>query len=397
MLHNEGAVAMLYSTIDLINEIYDSPTIYLLVAKNDLSETKELLSKKRINILTFSVPSYGYKRYIIAICVKNISKYVLKKIIDESEFEIYRIADLVIDISGDTLSDHYGKRNSFEELCNFFPALCFSPKLIIFPQSIGPYVHLINKFFAKYVFNKSHLVIPREEITNTILSKLKIKTNLPFVINDVAFWLKPTDKVMLNRIINEEKIDIRMPLVGISVSQSFIHFRADKSLNLDDLYFNRMLEVIEFAVGHLHANVVLIPHVTGPTKERHDDRIACQKLYAMSKHKNRLIMLRDKYKADELKAVISLCVLFVGARMHANIAALSSGVPTLAISYSHKTEGILSLLNMVKWVYKDFSVSIESVLQEIIDQKDEIKKTLRNKMMEFEDNREKLKKILLNI
>jgi colanic acid/amylovoran biosynthesis protein len=35
----------------------------------------------------------------------------------------------------------------------------------------------------------------------------------------------------------------------------------------------------------------------------------------------------------------------MGARMHANIGALSSGIPTIAIAYSHKTPGIMGALS----------------------------------------------------
>jgi colanic acid/amylovoran biosynthesis protein len=36
--------------------------------------------------------------------------------------------------------------------------------------------------------------------------------------------------------------------------------------------------------------------------------------------------------------------------MHANIAALDSGVPVLAVGYSHKTRGIMADLGLEEWV-----------------------------------------------
>ena len=41
--------------------------------------------------------------------------------------------------------------------------------------------------------------------------------------------------------------------------------------------------------------------------------------------------------------MIARCYVFMGARMHANIAALSTAVPVVALEYSHKTPGILRL------------------------------------------------------
>jgi polysaccharide pyruvyl transferase WcaK-like protein len=46
----------------------------------------------------------------------------------------------------------------------------------------------------------------------------------------------------------------------------------------------------------------------------------------------------------EAKSYISGMDLFIGARMHATIAAISSGVPVIPFSYSRKFEGLFSSL-----------------------------------------------------
>lgn len=48
------------------------------------------------------------------------------------------------------------------------------------------------------------------------------------------------------------------------------------------------------------------------------------------------------FSAGDYKAIISRCDLVVAERMHAAIAGLSTGVPTLLIGYSIKAEGILT-------------------------------------------------------
>jgi colanic acid/amylovoran biosynthesis protein len=91
----------------------------------------------------------------------------------------------------------------------------------------------------------------------------------------------------------------------------------------------------------LDVDVVFIPHVTGPARSK-DDRVTA---LAVGRHmKQRWRSIGGDYGPDELKGLISRFSLFLGARMHANIAALSSGVPTVALSYSHKTEGIMQSL-----------------------------------------------------
>ena len=390
-LHNEGAVAMLLSTIKVLDQAFDSPHICVPVSENDLQPAKTVIQKYRLNnICPFVDYGYGYKRLLLCLALSKISTGFVKTLLYHRGARIYRSADLVIDISGDTLSDHYGKSSSFEQIMTLLPAICLKRKMVIFPQSIGPYVYQRNRLFAKYVFNQCKWVIPREEITKSLLSDLGVKTVSNIIINDVAFWLQQASEERMIAIFRSENIDTHLPIVGISVSQSFVRFRADESLNLKEEYFKAMLDVVEFCVKKLNANVLLIPHVTGPSKDKHDDRIACENLYKLSKHKRNIYQLVGQYKADELKGLISQCQIFIGARMHANIAALSSGIPTLAISYSHKTQGIMRLLGLERWVYHDFADPIANILSELIQKKEEIRSLLETKMGEFQCNRDDL-------
>ena len=56
----------------------------------------------------------------------------------------------------------------------------------------------------------------------------------------------------------------------------------------------------------------------------------------------RVTVLPQRLNATELKWLIAQLDWFAGARMHATIAGLSSGVPTLGFGYSHKAEGVFS-------------------------------------------------------
>ncbi len=393
-LHNEGAVAMLFSTINLLEQTFKSPRLYVPVSKSDLQPTQRIIKKYRLNVSPFLAYGYGYKRLLFGLFLNKLSTSLVKRLLDHRDSHVLQKADLVVDISGDTLSDHYGKKNSFEELLHFLPSICYKRKIVILPQSIGPYIYQRNRIFAKYIFNRCKLVIPREPITNIILKGLGIKTISNVIINDVGFWLKPANKDRLKEIIGSEKINTHLPIVGISVSQSFVRFRSDSNCNVEKNYFNSMLDAIDFCVNKLNANILLIPHVTGPDTERHDDRIACRNLYKLSEHKAHISLLKGHYKADELKGLISQCRIFIGARMHANIAALSSCVPTLAISYSHKTEGIMKLLGLERWVYSGFAAPIDNILSELVKRREEIQRSLEAKRTEFEHNRHELIRLL---
>jgi colanic acid/amylovoran biosynthesis protein len=75
------------------------------------------------------------------------------------------------------------------------------------------------------------------------------------------------------------------------------------------------------------------------------------------------IAISGDYTPDILKGIISRCRLYMGARMHANIAAMSSGIPTLAIAYSHKTAGIMQLLDQEEYVCDIASLNRDTLLE----------------------------------
>ena len=88
----------------------------------------------------------------------------------------------------------------------------------------------------------------------------------------------------------------------------------------------------------------------------------------------------NELNTAQLKYLISHFKIFIGARMHAAIAALSLNIPTITISYSIKSEGINEM------IYGDNNLVIKSNLLE--------KSILIQKIEEILKNKKKYNKIL---
>jgi polysaccharide pyruvyl transferase WcaK-like protein len=85
--------------------------------------------------------------------------------------------------------------------------------------------------------------------------------------------------------------------------------------------------------------VLLVPHVFEPGND--DQAFMAQLLERIGAPADRLALLNGRdLSCMQLKQVISRLHIFVGARTHATIAAMSRGVPTLSIGYSVKARGI---------------------------------------------------------
>ena len=98
------------------------------------------------------------------------------------------------------------------------------------------------------------------------------------------------------------------------------------------------------------ATVTFIAHVTGPGAGR-DDREFHRAVQTRMHNRHNAVVVAGDYRPEELKGLIGRCDAFMGLRMHANIAALATNVPTLAIAYSRKAAGIMTAAGQEHWVY----------------------------------------------
>jgi colanic acid/amylovoran biosynthesis protein len=118
-----------------------------------------------------------------------------------------------------------------------------------------------------------------------------------------------------------------------------------------------------------------VPHVNQPAKMRllgappDDDAAACRELQRGlgSWAAERVATLEGSYTASEIKWLIGRCGFFVGARMHACIAAVSQGIPTVVQAYSKKAEGVMRLAGAGETVVDLRDRSLEESLAETIE------------------------------
>jgi len=94
-------------------------------------------------------------------------------------FKVHKIKDdfnCVLDLSGDTISDDYGKLTIFGLLYDVIIYKCLLKKpYIIYAQSLAPFNSILTKIAAKLAFNLIDLIIVREKITAQYLKNLGIE------------------------------------------------------------------------------------------------------------------------------------------------------------------------------------------------------------------------------
>jgi colanic acid/amylovoran biosynthesis protein len=282
----------------------------------------------------------------------------LSFLIPETEIKTYLQSDLIVDLSGDMMTEDYGPHIAFSHFIPVLMALFLHKPFFLCAQSIGPFK--LTKFIAKHILNSANIITVRDETSLRYLHEIGVRNDALFLTADMAFLLKPASSEKINSIFNNEGFTIgRSGILGVSLSQ-LVKSRYDKfnplsrEVDIEDLF----AKVLDQIASELKLQILFIPHVTGPSKSK-DDRIIGREI--QSRMKEKAYVIENDYGPEELKGIISLCTVFIGARMHANIAALSSMVPVCAISYSHKTPGIMYTLGQ-----KEFVCSIESITHDEI-------------------------------
>ena len=234
----------------------------------------------------------------------------------------FKKCDYLIDISaGDSFSDIYGKKLFAVQMCIKLAILLSGKPFLLAPQTIGPFKNFWAKFFSNYYIFKAFSAFSRDTLSMETLSKKNY--NRVKVATDLAFLLP------YNEVPKEEKFT-----VGFNVSG--LLYNSNKTLNGKIEYNVMCNHIIETLIKN-GINVKLVPHVILEDKQVLDnDLYVCKKL----SDKYGLGAVPNFKSPVEVKSYISHFHFFIGSRMHATIAAVSSGVPTLALAYSRKFQGV---------------------------------------------------------
>ena len=164
--------------------------------------------------------------------------------------------------------------------------------------------------------------------------------------NDMAFLMEPepVEDAGFERFCSDGII------TGINIS-GFLTTEPlgrDKILGGSDNYNAITDRIISILLDINPANkIVFLSHV-----QFQDDEInkLCIEKYTKLGFGDRLFLLRDSYTAPQLKYFLSRMSFFTGARMHACIGALSTGIPTVPQAYSYKFVGITDKFGIGEYV-----------------------------------------------
>ncbi|OGM20506.1 hypothetical protein A2714_03900 [Candidatus Woesebacteria bacterium RIFCSPHIGHO2_01_FULL_38_9] len=299
-----------------------APSIYHYVALSKINLIVRTL--RMIKILMYSQ------------IVKNRSRPFISKRSDTAVkiMNDYIQADVIIFAGGGYLRSQKGMRQSLNlllQLVPFIVAKSVKRKIIVAPNSFGPFAyHWQLKLTAK-VLNDCDVVAVREEKSYTLMKSYGVK-NL-HLLNDLALLVKktkPTNK--------------KNKIIGFTI-RNWLRSRVEQ-------------DKLEFSYAHAltrlskRTGVTIQPiiQVASPDFPFEDDKEAVRRVYNRLRDGHVPVSVPIKLKSVKHAANVYGCLdLLLGMRMHSNILAATQGVPFVAVSYEHKTHGITKQIGMEKY------------------------------------------------
>ncbi|MGA8259078.1 MAG: polysaccharide pyruvyl transferase family protein [Arenicellales bacterium] len=258
-------------------------------------------------------------------------------------------SDLVLDASsGDGFTDLYGVLRFYKEVSRKWLALILGRKLVLLPQSIGPFLNPLYGAIAGYILRHSHRVFVRDAVSLARARRCagrRCDGNKIKLVPDLAFALETPDDAKPRSVLQYESDGTR--IIGINVSGLLLNEPLLHDFKLKAGYRDTVVALIDEFLSNSELRIVLVPHVLGAHPE--SDETACQTIletYGDDRRDRIRIGSDGSSTVADVKHVISQFEFFIGARMHACIAALSQGVPTLGLAYSDKFAGVFETVGL---------------------------------------------------
>ena len=370
---NLGVAALAYSSIVIFEEIAKRKNLtfdYILWGSKTQTHVIKVASRD-IYI--------NEKKYFLGGDLKRYIKNFLRRpwvYFNYRHILSLKKCDILADTGeGDSYADIYGIER-FRNF-NYIKTACLKANkpYILLPQTIGPFSSKEAQTKAKKNLHQAAAVIARDNQSYEYCRQIAPKTRLWKSI-DMAFFL-PYNDITIDKA--EDKIN-----VGINISGLLWHggYTGNNQFGLKDNYSDAILKLLDLLENYDNLQVHLVGHVISDTPSYDEDShilLELNKRYPEFK-------LAPSFKSPiEAKSYIANMDFFTGARMHACIAAISSGVPVIPMAYSRKFNGLFMDTLMYNCMIDLKTDDAEKIVDKFINAL-ENRESLKDKIKEINHN-----------
>lgn len=334
---NKGAELMLYAILERMKKEF--PNAKFCISSNLGAQRYEKLIE-----LGFYQKIHFWRQ---GLNIAYFANFIPKKFRDVYGLVIDKEIDIVLDASGFSYSDQWGKESCLELSQSAKRWKRNGTKVILLPQAMGPFKSKLNIKSIKNIVNCVDLVFARELISFDHLIKtadnienIKIAPDFTNLIDGII----PDD---FNA--NENRFCI-IP-----------NFRMiDKtSKEVSKAYLPFLIKCVKYLMNKKQKPFILVH------EGENDLRLANQISNAVD---GKLNIVKEIHPL-KIKGILGTCEGIIGSRFHGLVSGLSQGVPTLGTGWSHKYQmlftdygfdnGLLDLKSSDDEIYKKIDLIID--------------------------------------
>ncbi len=308
-------------------------------------------------------------------------------------FKLLTELDLIADVTGgDSFSDIYGLPRLAQSVAFKRVLWQFCSRFIMLPQTYGPFKAVEAQQLAAEVLSHANPIFTRDQAglttIRTILTEHIPAKHIEF-IPDVGLLLEPQKPAVaavlvqtLQQLKSQNKIIIGLNISGLLYNAEYSYegsqASAEQHFGLHSNYREMMLQVAQYFLQQPNTILVLTPHVFVEKGQRESDPEASAHFYQTlsAQYEHRVLLLDAPVNHREVKYIIGLSDFFMGARMHACVAALSQGIATVGMAYSGKFKGVFESVGMTEQV-ADLRHLSSTQLLELVEQQFQNRAALR--------------------
>ncbi|WP_082496486.1 polysaccharide pyruvyl transferase family protein [Aminobacter sp. DSM 101952] len=272
---------------------------------------------------------------------------------DRRSLDMYRKADLVVTTGGTYLVENY---NLERRLNQFRIDATFGKGPVFFTQSLGPFDKDYNRRELKPVFDRSPLMLLRDERSRGHLAGMVDDPGKCHVVADSVFALADTARIQA--LLSAGTPPRPTGRVGISVRHwNYVNDGADGMRR----YMDSIRDIATALVRDHGKQVTFVSTCQGVPEYAHDDSKTARAIVAEldADVAARVSVDAGFHTPEQLMELIKGFDFVVATRMHMMIMSLCVGTPVLPIAYEFKTRELAKRVGLA-----DLLLDIDTVTPE---------------------------------
>ena len=260
-------------------------------------------------------------------------------------------------------------------------------RFALIAHTIGPFNNYPSKIITRYVFKRANFLSTREEASKSVLLGMGFESSEVHVLPDTAFALIPAPQDNIAVFLEERGLKERRYAAVTARYWGFPDFSRTKASTLYRKYLSSLADIADYLIDERYVDkILLVVHNDGQHDRFEDDRKPISEILKEIHHKDAAIVIDEDLSPAMQSALYGRARIMIGTRLHSVIFALVGGAPAIAISYTHKTDGIMEMLGLERYVLDINSIEVSDakvMIRNMITEEDRVVELVTQKIQEI--------------